>query len=183
MEDNKIIELYFARNEAAISETSCKYGHYCHAIAYNILFSEQDCQECLNDAYLHTWNCIPPARPHSLRAFLGKITRNLALNFLEKKNAQKRGGGEVTIILGELAECAASLDSFADELALSEIINKFLASLSAQSRKFFVGRYFYARSIKEIARMYGVSENKVTVSLFRTREKLREVLTKEGIDV
>lgn len=183
MDDNKIIELYFARNEDAISETSYKYGHYCHAIAINILASEEDSQECLNDTYLQAWQSIPPARPVSLRAFLGKITRNLALNLLEKKNAQKRGGGEVTLILGELSDCAGSLDSFTDEFALSEIINKFLGTLSAQSRNFFVSRYFYARSLKEIARMYSMSENKVTVSLFRTREKLRKALTKEGIDI
>lgn len=183
MEDNKIIELYFARNEDAISETSYKYGHYCHAIAINILASEEDSQECLNDTYMSAWQSIPPARPSSLRAFLGKLTRNIALNLLEKKNAQKRGGGEVTLILSELSDLGGSLDHFTDELALSEIINKFLATLSEQSRKFFVGRYFYARSIREIARMYKVSENKVTVSLFRTREKLRKALTKEGIDI
>ena len=183
MEDNKIIELYFARNEDAISQTSYKYGHYCRTIAINILASEEDSQECLNDTYLQAWNSIPPTRPNSLRAFLGKITRNIALNLLEKKKAQKRGNGEVALILSELSECTGSLDSFTDELALSEIINKFLAALPEQSRKFFVGRYFYARSIREIARMYKVSENKVTVSLFRTREKLRTSLTKEEIDI
>ena len=183
MEDNKIIELYFARNEDAISQTSYKYGHYCRTIAINILASEEDSQECLNDTYLQAWNSIPPTRPNSLRAFLGKITRNIALNLLEKKNAQKRGGGELTLVLSELSEFRGSTDHFTDELALSEIINSFLASLPTQSRKFFVGRYFYARSIKEIARMYGVSENKVIVSLFRTREKLRTALTKEEIDI
>lgn len=183
MEDNRIIELYFDRNQDAISQTSYKYGHYCHAIAFNILASEEDAQECLNDTYLQIWQSIPPTRPVSFRAFLGKITRNIALNLLEKKNAQKRGGGEVTLILSELSECAGSIDYFTDELALSEVINKFLGTLSVQARKFFVSRYFYARSVKEIAKTHKVSENKVTVSLFRTREKLRKALTKEGIDI
>lgn len=183
MEDNKIIELYFARNEDAISETSYKYGRYCHTIAVNILASEEDSQECINDTYMSAWQSIPPARPVSLRAFLAKITRNIALNLLEKKNAQKRGGGELTVILSELSECRGSLDSFTDEFALSQIINRFLGTISVESRKFFVSRYFYSRSIQEIARMYNVGENKVTVSLLRTREKLRTALTKEGINI
>ncbi len=184
MEDSKIIELYWARSEDAISETDKKYGKYCHYIAFNILNSEQDAEECVNDTFLRAWNAIPPRRPTHLKTFLGKITRNLSLNLYEKKSADKRGGNKLPQLFDELSECIPSgCSEFTDDFALTEIINKFLSELSTQRRKIFVRRYWYASSIKEIAADFGVSESKVTVSLFRTREKLRAVLKKEGITI
>ena len=184
MEDSRIIELFWQRNENAISETAAKYGNYCFHIALNILNDEQDSQECVNDTYLHAWEAIPPRRPSRLKIFLGKITRNLSLNLYEKKTAQKRGGGQMELILDELLECIPSdCREFADDYAVSEIINDFLESLPMQNRKIFVKRYWYADSIKEIAKSLGCSESKVTVTLFRMREKLREALRKEGITI
>lgn len=184
MDDSKIIELFWERSEAAISQTADKYGKYCHHIAFNILFDEQDSQECVNDTYLKVWNSIPPRRPSRFKAFLGKIVRNLSLNLYEKKRAEKRGAGQTELLLDELSECIPSQGSeFTDDFALSQIVNEFLGSLSKDARIFFIRRYFYASSVKQIAEDYGVNQNKVTVSLFRSREKLRALLTKEGITV
>ena len=184
MDDNKIIDLFWERSEDAISETSNKYGKYCYQIAFNILSCEQDAQECVNDTYLNAWEAIPPRRPSRLKAFLGKITRNLSLNLYNKKNADKRKADQFTIILDELSECIPAQGAeFADDFALSEILNEFLAKLPAAARKIFIKRYWYASSIKQIAEDQGCSESKVTVSLFRTREKLRAVLEKEGITI
>jgi DNA-directed RNA polymerase specialized sigma24 family protein len=105
MDDSKIVELFFDRSELAISETSKKYGRYCHYIAYNILRNNKDAEECVNDTYLRAWNSIPPKRPNKLQTYLGKITRNLALNMLEKLTAQKRGKGQIPLVLDELGEC------------------------------------------------------------------------------
>ena len=184
MEDSRIIELYWQRNEAAISETAKSYGKYCYHIAFNILYDEQDSLDCVNDTYLKVWNCIPPHRPSRFKAFIGKIVRNLSINFYNKRNAEKRGSGQMEALLSELGECTCSeTHSFTDDYALSQIINDFLGSLSKEARVFFVRRYFYASSIKEIAEEYKTTANKVTVSLFRSREKLREILCKEGITI
>lgn len=185
MEDQKIIQLYWNRSESAISETAKKYGRYCHYIAYGILHSEEDAEECVNDTWLHTWNAIPPQRPHRLQAFLGKITRNLSLNRYEKRVACKRGGGELSLILDELAECipAAGSDRMIEDLAFKDLLNRFLDALPAETCKLFVRRYWYMTPIKELAREYGISESNATVTLFRTREKLKDYLEKEGVSL
>lgn len=161
MEDKQIVDLYFARAEAAISETQKKYGRYCHYIAYNILYSDQDAEECVNDTYIKAWNAMPPHRPTQLSAFLGKITRNTALDRYAYMKAQKRSG----------------------EVALKEAVNGFLRSLPAQTRVVFVRRYWYMSPVKEIARDYGMTVSNVKVTLLRTRNKFREYLEKEGIEV
>lgn len=184
MDDNEIIKLYQSRSEQAISETSGKYGKYCHYIAYNILRNQEDASECVNDAYLNTWNAIPPACPTNLQTFLGKITRNLAINKLEKAKAKKRGAGQSILLLDELSECIPDNNSQAqitDSLVIKDVLNSFLANLPKETRQIFIRRYWYLSSIKEIAKDYGLSESKVTVTLFRTREKLKTVLEKEGI--
>lgn len=184
MDDKKIIELYFDRSEQAISETAKKYGRYCHYIAFQILHNAEDSEECVNDTYFRAWNAIPPKRPERLRTFLGKITRNLSLNKCEKQTAQKRGSGQTEQVLEELMECIPSennVEKVIEDKFILEILNDFLAKLSADKRKLFVRRYFYLSSIKEIARDYGLSESKVTVTLFRTRQMLKEVLEKEGV--
>lgn len=184
MEDKQIIALYWDRSETAISETDEKYGRYCHYIAHGILQNEEDTVECVNDAYLRTWNAIPPQRPNNLRTFLGKITRNLALNRYEQRSAEKRGGGVIPQVLEELHECIPDGDStekIIDKIVLQEILNRFLASLKPDARKIFVRRYWYCNSVQEIASEYGMTESKVTVTLCRTRQKLARILQKEGL--
>jgi RNA polymerase sigma-70 factor (ECF subfamily) len=184
MEDSKIIDLYWSRSENAITETETKYGRYCHSIAYNILRSDEDSEECVSDTYLKAWNAMPPQRPEKLSSFLGKITRNLALNMYEKYSAKKRGGGQVELAIDELSECIpsqTSVEKTIDDMALSEILNGFLAGLPEKSRKIFMGRYWYLLSIKEIAEEYHMGESRVKVTLFRLRKDLKEVLEKEGI--
>lgn len=184
MDDSKIIELYMDRSEQAISETARKYGRYCHYIAYNILHNDEDSEECVNDTYLRTWNSIPPKRPNKLQTFLGKITRNLSLNKYEKQSAEKRGSGQIPLILDELTECIPAdrnSETLVEDMVIKETLDRFLENLSADARKIFVRRYWYMSSVKEIAEEYGLSESIVTVTLFRTRQKLKTVLEKEGI--
>ncbi len=184
MDDNKIVEMYLARNENAISETKQKYGRYCHYIAYNILYSDLDSEECVNDTYLAAWNSIPPNKPKSLRAYVGKIVRNIALNRYHLNKAKKRNDG-IEIVLDELNEAIpdTSTDgrSLTDELTLKYALNAFVGSLKQETREIFVRRYWYLSSIKEIASDYGLTESKVKVTLLRTRELLRDYLRKEGI--
>ena len=184
MEEKEIIELYWARSERAIRETAKKYGKFCHSIAYNILSSHPDSEECVNDTYLHTWNAIPPTRPENLPAFLGQITRNLALKRYERNRARKRGGGQVMLALEELAECIPApigLEQQIEDRELARLLNQFLAGLSGENRKIFLRRYWELCTVKEIAALYGISESKVKMSLMRTRGKLKSYLEKEGI--
>lgn len=184
MEEKDIIELYWARSECAIAETDQKYGKLCYRIAFNILANRQDSEECVNDTYLKAWSTMPPKRPRKLSAFLGKITRNLALNRYEKNTAEKRGGGEVPAALEELAECIpdpVSVESAVENSILVDRLNAFLEGLPAEPRKIFMRRYWQVCTIQEIAQLYGISESKVKVSLFRTRSKLRSFLEQEGV--
>jgi RNA polymerase sigma-70 factor (ECF subfamily) len=184
MEDNQIIRLYFARSEEAIRQTAAKYGNYCHTIAYHILHNLEDSEECVNDTYWKAWGIIPPRRPKRLAAFLGKITRNLSLDRYRRYTAEKRGSGEMAVALEELGECVSSmenLDAHADEMVLTEILNRFLESLSAEQRRIFMRRYWYVSSVKEIAEDYGITESKVKMSLLRSRNQLKAALEKEGI--
>lgn len=186
MDDNEIIELYMARSEQAISETSKKYGRYCHYIAYSILHNDEDAEECVNDTYLRAWDAIPPQRPNSLLTFLGKITRNLSLNRQEKLSAEKRGAGQTALILDELAECIPAEEDAAtatESMVIRDAIDRFLDRLPTDTRKMFVRRYFYMSPIKDIARDYGLPESRVAVTLFRTRAKLKATLEKEGISL
>ncbi len=184
MEDQKIIALFWDRSENAISETENKYGRYCHYIAHGILQSDEDAAECVNDTWLRAWNAIPPQRPSNLRTFLGKITRNLALNRYEQRYAQKRGAGQVSQVLEELQECIPSgncTEQIIDQIVLRDVLNRFLENLKPDARKIFLRRYWYMSSIQEIARDFSMTESKVTVTLCRTRQKLAQILQKEGI--
>ena len=183
MEDQQIVDLYWQRNEKALSQTQKKYGKYCHRIAYAILYSGEDAEECVNDTLLRAWGAIPPARPSRLSTFLGKITRNLALDRLDKNTAQKRQG-PIEIILDELSECIPDADSTldpTDKIALGDAINSFLSSLDPRDRVMFLQRYWYSSPIKSIAREMELGESTVKVTLMRTRNKFREHLEKEGI--
>lgn len=183
MDDRLIVDLYFARSEKAISETDKKYGRYCRCIASNILHSDTEAEECVDDAYMNTWSAIPPERPNSLRAFVGRITRNLALNRYEHKRAQKRYAG-IEAALDEIEELiSAPEESIVDTMALRDSINEFLGRTTRKSRIIFVKRYWYLASIKEIADEIGASESSVKVSLHRTRCELKEFLEKKGITI
>ena len=181
--DEDIVNLYFNRSEEAIAACQVKYGKSCHTVAYNILHSDEDAEECVNDTWLRAWNSIPPERPTRLGAWLSTVTRRLALTRYEKKTAAKRYGGMETS-LEELSECvtAGSL-TIADEVALSEAINGFLASLPTRTRMIFMRKYWYMDSIADIAKALGMGESAVKVTLHRTREKFRKHLAKEGITV
>lgn len=186
MQDEQIIALYFGRDETAIKETEHKYGGYCMRIAQNILHSLHDSQECVNDTYMRTWGSIPPHKPDSLRAFIGRITRRLALNMYEKASAQKRGKGTVQLVLDELGECISDTDTMSDitqEFVITDTLNFFLANQSEQNRNIFVRRYWYMSTVKDIATDYGMSESKVKMRLLRMRNELKIQLEKEGINI
>lgn len=183
MEDSKIIELYWQRNETAINLTEEKYGSYLTKIAFNVLMDAEDCKECVNDTYMQAWESIPPNKPERLAAYLGKITRNLAINKLRDKNAAKRKANRYSISLSELEECVPCnniLEDKLDEQLLAELIGKYLRKVSDDARRCFIRKYFHMESIKEIAEFYNMSESKVKILLHRTRKGLKEFLKKEG---
>ena len=182
MEDNQIIELYWQKNADAISETASKYGAYCFAVAESILRNTEDSEECVNDTWLRAWNAIPPQRPDALRMFLAKITRNLAFNRFNARNAEKRGGGEIALVLDELGECLGGADTEAayEAQELRRCIRHFVRSLPEREGNVMARRYFYAEPVADIARRYGLTENNVMVILSRTRKKLKAHLLKEG---
>ena len=171
--DEDILTLYNRRDEQAIAATQSKYGSYCRAVADRILRVREDAEECVNDTYLHAWNAIPPARPGSLRAFLGAIVRNLAINRLNYNRARRRNAAIVA--LDEFAECLPD--------ALRAAFDSFLASLPERERVIFVRRYWYLCPVAEIARGMDIPEGTVKSILSRTRERFRIHLEKEGIFV
>ena len=180
--DEDILTLYNRRDEQAIAATQSKYGSYCRAVADRILRVREDAEECVNDTYLHAWNAIPPARPGSLRAFLGAIVRNLAINRLNYNRARRRNAAIVA--LDEFAECLPDgTEPITDTVALRAAFDSFLASLPERERVIFVRRYWYVDTVAEIAQRYNMSESKVKTRLHRIREKLRVYLMQEGIAV
>ena len=184
MEDREIVELYWLRDEAALAESEKKYGAYCASIARGILGNQADAEECANYAFYAAWRAIPPHRPALLSAFLGKITRRLALKKLRERTAQKRGGGEAPLILHELAECVSTgedADTALDKTLLTESLNAFLEELSPSERRVFLCRYWYFESVKDIASRFGFGESKVKMMLKRTRDKLSAHLRKEEL--
>ena len=186
MEDSAIIDLYWAREERALSETDTKYGGYCRSIAHNILRNREDTEECVSDTWLNAWNAMPPKRPSVLSAFLGKITRNLAFDRWKAAHAEKRGGGSLPLALDELDECIAAkggVEAAFDEKELSHAIDAFLRTLPERECSIFLRRYWYVDSVQDIAARYALRENTAKSILFRTREKLRRYLAGEGIIV
>ena len=183
MEDSQIIELYWQKNADAISETSSKYGAYCYTIADNILHSIEDSEECVNDTWLHAWNAMPPQKPNVLRMFLAKITRSLSVNRFKARSAEKRGGGEINLVLDELADCLAGGTNVEAEYEVKELeqcIRRFVRGLPERDGNVFVRRYFFTEPVAAIAKRYGLTESNVTVILSRTRKKLRLKLAREG---
>ena len=185
MEDTKIIDLFWERDESAIRETEITYGRYCRTIAFNILGVEEDVQECLNDTWLGAWNSIPPARPACLSAFLAKITRNLAISKYRAKYAKKRTGDRLSESLDELGECIPvsndNVSQAIDRRILAEAINGYLDTCSEKQRKIFVRRFFYFDSIAEISQMYGIGQSDVKVTLMRMRRSLQKILEEEEL--
>ncbi len=173
MDDSSIVDLFWARNSEAIEKASQKYGGYCFSIAYNILGNHEDSEECVNDTWLRAWNAIPPQKPARLPMFLAKITRNLSLDRCRSKRAERRGGGELALVLDELSECLASESDVETEYEareLEESIRRFVRALPEREGNVFVRRYFYTESIGAIASRYHLSANHIMVILSRTRK-------------
>ena len=177
MNDQDIIDLYFARNEQAIAETDKSYGKVCMQVSMNILESRPDAEECVNDTYLKTWNSIPPTRPGSLCAFVCRIARNLSLNRLRDLRREKRNQG-LTVSFEELEACIPAAMEDAGEL--SSLLNSFLESLDETNRVLFMGRYWVACPVEELARRTGLTRQAVHMRIFRTRERLRTYLGERG---
>ena len=185
MEDKQIVDLYWERSETAIAETKKKYGRYCHYIAYQILYNDEDTEEVVNDTYLKTWNTIPPQHPVPLKPYVGMISRQLALNTYEGQHTQKRGG-QVPLVLDELSECIpdnAGAEDVEESIALSDALSRFIWALPQRTRNIFVRRYFYMSPVAEIAKDFQMKESNVTMHLHRTRKKLEQFLKKEGFDL
>lgn len=185
MEDSQIVDLYWDRSEKALDETATKYGKYCYSIAFNILDDPSDAEESVNDTYLGAWNSMPPHRPSILSTFLGKITRRISIDKWRKRNAGKRGGGEMPLVLDELSECIASkkdVEKEVEQQVLAEVINRFVCSLPHKEQQVFLCRYWYMDSIDSICKQFGFSGSKVKSMLYRTRAKLRATLEKEGFN-
>ena len=183
MNDKNIVDLYFNRDEEAITQTDKKYGRYCYSIAYNILTNKEDAEESVSDTYMTAWRAIPPRRPSVLSTFLGKITRHISIDRWRERSANKRGGGEVTLALEELEDCVAGLQNVEMEYERKELIQayvKFLDILPVTERRVFLCRYWYVDSVEAIAEKFGFSQSKVKTMLYRTRTKLRKQLAEEG---
>lgn len=183
MEDTRIIELLWRRDEAGLQGAREAYGALCSGLADNLLGSREDAEECFSDALLRLWNSVPPERPQHLRAYLAKLTRRAAIDRLRARSAEKRGGGAAETLIDELAECVSGGEDAESETmtrALGEAISRFLRNIPVRQRALFVRRYFRGEPVQELARRFGMKPNSVTVSLKRTREKLRAYLEQEG---
>lgn len=183
MDDADIVQLYWDRNEKAISVTAQKYGKYCSFIAMNILGNKEDADECVNDAYLRAWNSIPPNKPAVLSTFIGKLTRYLSINKYNYNHTSKRGGHSISVVLDELCEIVSDNNTVEQEFDSKELLNElntFLSTLPAEKRNIFVCRYWYFESISDIAKRFNIKENNVYVILQRIRKQLHDYLTERG---
>ena len=182
--NERIVKLYWERNEAAIRESEAKYGKYCYTIAYNILHSNEDSEECVNDTYIGIWNAIPPERPNNFKSFVCRIARNLSLRRLESLSRQKRSA-EVLLSLDQLSEVLSDeniADTVSDE-DIGRLISRFLRAENEDSRNVFIRKYYFFDSVHAIAKRYSFTESKVKNMLLRTRKKLKEYLIKEGVEL
>ena len=182
MEDEKIIELFFARSETAIKELDSKYGKVCYSISYNILNNNLDAEECVNDAYLGTWNAIPPQRPNPLLAFVCKIVRNVSIMRHRTNTAMKRNSS-YDIAMSEIEQSIAAPDSVEATLeakTLVRSIERFLDTLTEENRVIFMRRYWFSDSYADISKLTGFTEKNISVRLTRIRSNLRQFLVKEG---
>lgn len=186
MDDKDIIALFFARDEGAVQAAQREYGAYCAAIAQNILDDRGAAEECVNDTWLRCWQSIPPQRPGSLKAFAGRIARNLALTARRARQAQKRGGGQAELALDELSEVVSggeTPEGALDRAAFRAALDGFLGSLPEDRRSLFLRRYWYLDSVEALAGRFGMSPTQVTTTLHRLRQKLRVHLEQEGFEL
>ena len=180
MDDQKIIDLYFSRDEMAIQETASKYGSLCQQISENIVGNTSDAEECVNDTYLKAWNSIPPTRPASLGAFVCKIVRRLSINRL-KYNRRLRRNCEVDVALHELEDCIPMPEESSKELAW--LLEDFLSKQEPLDQKLFMGRYWHAYPVNMMAKAYGMTSGAVSAKLYRIREKLKQYMNERGYRV
>lgn len=183
MDDGQIVGLYWQRDENAIACTDKKYRRYLHTIAYNILNNQEDSQESVNDTYLAAWNSIPPHRPQVLSSYLGKLTRRISIDLFRKKNAEKRAGSEYALSLEELSECLSTGDTTVQTLdcgLLADAIAAYLKTLPQEARTVFIARYYYLDPVAKIAQYCRISQSKVKILLYRTRQGLGQYLKEEG---
>ena len=184
MEDEKIIQLIWDREEQGLKELSDKYNNYCHSISCRIVHDEEDARECVNDTWFQAWRTIPPTIPNNLGAYLARITRNLSLNRYRRAHQKKREADRVAVCLDELQECVSggvSPERMAEQSYLGQVISDFLRGLPKEERIMFVRRYFYMDSVAEVAEYFGCSESKVKTMMFRCRKKLQEILIREEV--
>jgi len=185
MDDQEILDLYWQRSERAVEETELKYGGYCGTIALNILSVREDAEECVSDTWMHAWQAIPPERPSFFKAWLGKVTKNLALSRWRMAHRQKRFAG-FEAVFEELEECLPGgepAEDLAEAAELSEILSEWLRNLKEEDRYLFIRRYWYGDAVKDLSKHTGYSVNRISLRLSRLREKLRNHLEKEGIAV
>lgn len=186
MEDEKIVSLYWDRNEAAIRETEEKYDRYLTKIAYNILSSHEDSRESVNDTYLAAWNSMPPHKPSVLSTYLAKLTRRISIDIFRGRNRQKRQGSEYALSLSELGDCVSggnTTEEIVNVRLLADAIGLYLRTLPEDARNLFIGRYYFLDSLREAAAYCGMTESKAKTVLYRTRLGLKEYLEKEGFDL
>ena len=185
MDDEKIIELYLQRDEQAVEMTQAKYAGYCFRIANNILSIPEDAEECVNDTWVSAWMRIPPTIPLSLKAFLGKLVRDISLNRYIHDRAKKRYSG-MEVLLDELEECIPSdfeVERSVEQKELSALLNKWLEALPCDEMTLFVQRYYYGDSVKSLAKVYGCTENQMAQKLLKLRNKLKSYLLNEGVSL
>ena len=183
VEDNRIIELYFSRDEAALVETAKKYGTFCLRIAMNVLNVQEDAEECVNDTYHKAWKEIPPTRPDSFKAFLGRIVRNCSISKYRALHAKKRGNG-MELMLSELSDCVPAAGTVEQEIEareLADYINEWLSGLAVEERVLFVRRYWYGDEVRQLAKQCGISGVQMTQKMLRLRKRLKAFLEKKGV--
>lgn len=181
MNDSEIIALFFQRSETAIGETEKKYGALCHSVAWNLLHSQEDAKECVNDTWHGLWNAIPPHRPEKLGPFAARITRNLAMKRLAHQNAEKRQA--VTVSFEELSQCIPdekTVEQALEGRELTKLLDAFLDTLEAEDRNLFLRRYWFFDSIRELASRFGITQNHVKIKLYRMRKALKQYLEQEA---
>ncbi|NLA71971.1 MAG: sigma-70 family RNA polymerase sigma factor [Clostridiaceae bacterium] len=181
--DETILDLYFERSEEALSATVEKYGALLRSLAWNILGNHEDVEECVNDTYVAAWNAIPPQRPEYLKAYLCKIVRNFSLDRVREKTREKRGGGNIPLILDEMQDLLASDDDIAQTVEtqeLSQMISDYLREQPDRKRIIFLKRYYFASTINEIAEEQKTTEGAVKILLYRMRRELKQVLQDRG---
>ena len=178
MEDERIVELFWSKDERAIAIFEKQYKNLCLSVAFSILGDHGRAEECVSDVCFRLWNAIPPERPRSLKAYSLRITRNVALHYLEKENARKRSA-----VLVELSECVSEEAPDMEEGKITKIIDEFLEKQKPLAAKLFVRRYYYNETVREIAERFGISENKASKILSKMRKELKRYLTEKGVSL